>query len=69
MNPLRRLATAALVALILTSLAVPNAHAVIIDWVTVGDPGNAADTTGEPNPAGAVADSFQIMKFEFTNSQ
>jgi sulfatase modifying factor 1 len=41
------------------------AHAVTIDWVTVGDPGNAADTTGY----GAVADSFQIMKFEWTNSQ
>jgi len=71
MNPLRRFATVALVALLLASLALPNAHAtsITIDWVTVGDPGNAADTTGNPNPAGAVADSFQIMKFEFTNSQ
>ena len=60
---------AALVALLLTSLVLPNAHAVTIDWVTVGDPGNTADTTGNPNPAGAVADSFQIMKFEFQNSQ
>ncbi len=69
MNLTRPLATAALVALMLTSLVLPNAHAVTIDWVTVGDPGNAADTTGSPNPAGAVADSFRIMKFEFTNSQ
>jgi formylglycine-generating enzyme len=69
MSQLHRITTAALVALILTSLAVPNAHAVTIDWVTVGDPGNAADTTGNPNPAGAVADAFQIMKFEFTNQQ
>ncbi len=69
MNPLRPLATAALVALLLTSLVLPNAHAVTIEWVTVGDPGNTADTTGVPNPAGAVADSFRIMKFEFTNSQ
>jgi formylglycine-generating enzyme len=53
---------------LLASLAVP-ARAVTIDWVTVGDPGNTADTTGEPNPAGAVADSFQIMKYEWTNSQ
>ena len=59
---------AALVALLLTSLVLPNAHAVTIDWVTVGDPGNTADTTGDPNPAGAVAASFQIMKFEFTNA-
>ena len=55
---------AALVVALLTSLALP-AHAVTIDWVTVGDPGNAADTTGY----GDVADSFQIMKFEWTNSQ
>ena len=56
------------VASLLASLAVP-AHAVTIDWVTVGDPGNTADTTGLPNPAGAVATSFQIMKYEFTNEQ
>ena len=56
------------VAALLGSLAV-SAHAVTIDWVTVGDPGNTADTTGSPNPAGAVATSFQIMKYEWTNSQ
>ena len=56
------------VAALLGSLAV-SAHAVTIDWVTVGDPGNTADTTGAPNPAGAVADSFQIMKYEFKNEQ
>ena len=44
---------AALVVALLTSLALP-AHAVTIDWVTVGDPGNAADTTCY----GDVADSF-----------
>ena len=59
---------AALVVALLPSLAVP-ARAVTIDWVTVGDPGNTADTTGSPNPAGAVATSFQIMKYEWTNSQ
>ncbi len=60
-------------AFVVASLAVliqiAPAHAVTIDWVTVGDPGNTADTTGFPNPAGAVADAFQIMKFEWTNSQ
>jgi formylglycine-generating enzyme required for sulfatase activity len=65
MNPLRRFATALLVALLFISLAVPNAHAIPIAWLTLGDTNNAADTTGY----GAVADSFQIMKFEFTNSQ
>ena len=64
MNPLRRVANGALVALMLASLALPNAHAVTIDWVTVDDPGNTADTT----TYGAVADAFRIMKFEFTNS-
>jgi len=51
-------------AALLGLLAVP-AHAVTIDWVTVGDPGNTADDT----TYGAVADSFQIMKYEWTNSQ
>ena len=36
-----------------------------IQWVTVGDPGNAPDTT----TYGAVSTSFQIMKYEFTNQQ
>ena len=57
------------VAAVLGSLAVSAHAAPVIDWVTVGDPGNTADTTGSPNPAGAVADSFQIMKYEFTNQQ
>jgi len=65
MNLLRCFATHATVTVCLLGFAVPAAHAVTIDWVTVGDPGNAADTTGY----GAVADSFQIMKFEFTNAQ
>ena len=59
---------AALVVALLTSLALPT-HAVTIDWVPVGNPGNTADTTGLPNPAGAVVDAFRIMKFEFTNQQ
>jgi len=56
-------------AALLGSLAV-SAHAqVTLDMVTVGDPGNTADTTGDPDPAGFVADSFQIMRYEFTNQQ
>ena len=54
----------ALVISVIISLAV-HAHAVTIDWVTVGDPGNAANTGG----FGAVATDFQIMKYEFTNQQ
>jgi formylglycine-generating enzyme required for sulfatase activity len=35
--------------------------------VTVGDPGNAADT--DPAGYGAVSTSFRIMNYEFTNQQ
>ena len=65
MNSLRRLATSVLVALLITIVSLPHAGAVTIDWVTVGDPGNAADTTGY----GAVAEEFRVLEFEWTNSQ
>jgi sulfatase modifying factor 1 len=45
----------------------PVSNAGPIQWVTVGDPGNAADTS--PAGYGTVADSFQMMKYEFTNQQ
>ena len=67
MNPLCRFPAAALTGLMLASLTLPNTHAVTIDMVTVGDPGNTADTA--PAGYGAVATSFQIMKYEWTNSQ
>jgi len=35
------------------------------DFVTVGDPGNTADSSGY----GAVSETFDIMKFEFTTDQ
>jgi sulfatase modifying factor 1 len=50
---------------ICTSLIPAHAEPVTIDWVTVGNAGNANDTTGY----GTVSYDFQIMKFEFTNSQ
>jgi formylglycine-generating enzyme required for sulfatase activity len=53
------------VAALLGSLAVSAHAAPVIDWVTVGDPGNTADDT----TYGAVATEFQIMKYEFTNQQ
>jgi formylglycine-generating enzyme required for sulfatase activity len=37
----------------------------LAEWAVVGDPGNAADTTGY----GAVANTFAIGKFEVTNAQ
>jgi len=35
-----------------------------MDFVTIGNPGNAADTTGSPNPAGSVGYTYDIGKFE-----
>jgi hypothetical protein len=64
-----RCVAAVLLALVAICTSLIPAHAVTINWVTVGDPGNTADTTGDPNPAGAVADAFRIMKYEWTNSQ
>jgi hypothetical protein len=61
---------AAIAAVVFSAVFQPaSARAVTIDWVTVGDPGNTADTSGNPNPAGAVADAFRIMEYEWTNSQ
>lgn len=50
---------------ILAALALPAGAAVTIDYVTVGNAGNAADTTGY----GAVAYEYQIGKYEVTNAQ
>jgi MYXO-CTERM domain-containing protein len=44
---------------------------VTIDWVTVGDPGNAPDTPEKcagPN-CGSVAEVYRISKYEITNAQ
>ena len=46
-------------------LAAGSAHAVTIDMVTVGDAGNAADSTGY----GAVGYAYQIGKYEVTIGQ
>jgi hypothetical protein len=37
-----------------------------IEFVTIDKPGNAADTTGAPNPAGSVSYVFQMGKFEIS---
>jgi formylglycine-generating enzyme required for sulfatase activity len=50
-------------AFLLTGLA--SARAVTIDWVTVGDPRNAADTNGY----GAVNYEYRIGKYEVTIGQ
>jgi formylglycine-generating enzyme required for sulfatase activity len=35
-----------------------------MEFVTIGNPGNAADTTGKPNPVGSVGYEYGIGKFE-----
>jgi formylglycine-generating enzyme required for sulfatase activity len=35
-----------------------------MEFVTIGNPGNAADTTGSPNPAGRVLYNYNIGKYE-----
>ncbi|MCH8839194.1 MAG: SUMF1/EgtB/PvdO family nonheme iron enzyme [Planctomycetes bacterium] len=37
-----------------------------IEFVTIGNPGNVADTTGAPNPAGSVPYNYRIGKFEIS---
>jgi hypothetical protein len=37
-----------------------------IEFVVIGDPGNPADTTGVPNPAGSVPYSYRIGKYEIS---
>ena len=64
---LRRSLVAASLVLMAVFLASGPADAgpISIEWVTVGNPWNANDTTGY----GAVSEEYRIMKFEFTNSQ
>lgn len=42
----------------------PTGNQFTMDFVTIGNPGNAADTTGDPNPAGSVGYTYQMGKFE-----
>ena len=41
-----------------------GANAFTMEFVTIGNPGNAADTTGAPNPAGSVAYTYNLGKHE-----
>ena len=41
-------------------------HAFTIEFVTIGAPGNPPDTTGDPNPAGAVPYVYRIGKYEIS---
>ena len=37
-----------------------------IDFVTIGNPGNADDTSGSPNPVGKVDSTYRIGQFEIS---
>jgi formylglycine-generating enzyme len=60
-----RLVSTAFFCAAISCACVVAARAATIDWVTVGNPGNAPDTT----TYGAVSTSFRIMTYEFTNQQ
>ena len=46
-----------------------GANAFTMDFVTIGNPNNAADTTGSPNPAGSVAYTYNLGKYEVSREQ
>ena len=50
--------------LVTESFGGTGANAFTMDFVTIGNPGNAADTTGSPNPAGSVAYTYNLGKYE-----
>jgi formylglycine-generating enzyme required for sulfatase activity len=62
----------ALVGLAAMLLAPPASALVTIDWVAIGNPGNAADTPSSNCYAadcGSVSYEYQISKYEVTNAQ
>ena len=44
-------------------------NAFTMDFVTIDNPNNLADTTGSPNPAGSVAYIYNIGKYEVSRDQ
>ena len=63
---------AVIAALALSGLSMAVSADITIDTVTVGDPGNAADTadhSGNPNGQGSVAYTYNIGKYEVTAGQ
>jgi len=69
-STLSRLAAALILAAV--GLAPLAASAVTIDWVAIGNPGNAADTPASncfAASCGSVSYDYQISKYEVTNAQ
>ena len=46
-----------------------GANAFTMDFVTIGNPGNAADTTGRNPPAGSVGYTYNLAKYEVSRDQ
>ena len=46
-----------------------GANEFTMEFVTIGNPNNAADTTGSPNPAGSVAYTYNLGKYEVSRGQ
>jgi len=46
-----------------------GANAFTMEFVTIGNPNNAADTTGSPNSAGSVAYSYNLGMYEVSRDQ
>ncbi|MBA4107402.1 MAG: hypothetical protein C0485_16820 [Pirellula sp.] len=82
MNTLARISaliSPALLAIALTPLLLLSAargdkfghgpHAFSIEFVAIGDPGNQADVSGFPNPAGRVDYAYRIGKYEISIDQ
>jgi formylglycine-generating enzyme required for sulfatase activity len=44
-----------------------GANAFTMEFVTIGNPGNAADTTGSPSSAGSVAYTYNLGKHEVSS--
>jgi len=73
-TPMRVLSVAAGALATVASMAAPSFAAVVsfgsggntfnMEFVTIGNPNNVADTTGAPNPAGRVTYTYDIGKFE-----
>jgi formylglycine-generating enzyme required for sulfatase activity len=61
---LAALAVSAQAQTITTTTFGSGANQFSIDFVTIGNPGNEADTTGSPNPAGRVDYAYNIGKYE-----
>ena len=55
--------------LVTESFGGTGANAFTMDFVTIGNPNNAADTTGTPNPAGSVAYTYNLGKYEVSRDQ